>query len=1313
MSDTVSLKIFDKLNGENFAVWKVRMRALLVSKGLWKVTEPSADAEVSAELSESDIGKSEQALALMVLAVEADQMIHIEECKTSREAWEKLIGIYAEPSAANRMRLYERLLTLRFPPGGNSRQHVQLFASTRTELRAVGISIDDTLYKIALLRSLSSSFEGLSIALEAQMDEISIDDLHARIYREEARQKAAAGSHAAALSTRSNDTRRPRFDKRKMKCYHCGKKGHLRSECRKRKQEEAAANDEKKEDSTAHAMMCRTSPQLRSCWYVDSGASFHICNNLKYYTSEVKSISPIQIQIGDGSMMTAKYSGDISAVFETAFGRFHVTLCDVLFIPQSSVNLISVAQVQCKGYSVQFQDDECRITQARTNSVALRLRRNGNGYHVRAVHIAGANAHVASSVEDMWHKRLGHIGQKAMQEGIRQESWKDGPREAKPTNTCIGCDRGKMKNRSFKAVSKSMRAKRVLDLVHTDVCGPFKTPSLGGSLYFLVMVDDFSRMTFVFFMKRKSEAETMIRNFVAYAERLTGRKLKSIRSDNGGEYCSVSIRNYFASTGIAHEMTAPYSPQQNGVAERTNRILLDKARAMLLDLEVPQFLWAEAVSTATYLRNRTPSEALGWKTPIELWNNKVPRIGHLRVFGCHVEAFVPKARRGKLDPRSKACIFIGYGSTWKNYRLYDVSAKRIIVSSAVKFYEGKSVVVSEAGRDKPTPLDVFDGLLNETVSLDVEASEGADTATTPQDSSVTQVGPSDHTADPQGTPPAEEQEGTSTNAPTLRRSTRTREPPLRLTYDHMLTDDEDEDVARMYVAHEPCSYKEAVRDSENGKWHAAMIEEMEGLAEHNTWTLVEKPECVQSVIDCRWVFKHKPATRATNARYKARLVAKGFQQRRGVDFMHTFAPVARISSIRLLLAHALCADIPVHQMDVKNAFLNGVLNEDVYMRQPEGFIDPDRPHHVCKLNRTLYGLKQAARGWYEELVRVLDACGLDPLQSDQSVFYGEINGEEVWLLAYVDDLLVLSRSPINVTMIKMELGKAFIIKDLGIASEFVGIAILYDEKSRRLKLSQTAAVKRAITKFGMDLCKPVSTPMERDVVDLLRSTSAPAINVPYREAIGSLLYFSTCTRPDISHSVGVLSQFCSNPLEVHWKMVKRIFRYLKGTADYGLVYSADGTQGFVGFCDADWAGLPCRKSTSGSVLFYNNCLVAWKSKKQSITALSTTEAELVALVDAYKEQKAVYKLFKEVKLVEGSWKLYCDNQGCIAIAKGTGYRGRAKHIDLRYFAIQEVLKNGEINLVYCPSSENFSDLMTKSLPRSLLNTFRSGLGVFQ
>lgn len=1290
MTMTDNLKLVDKLSSENYSVWSVRMRAYLVSKGLWSVTDPDAQFE-----SLHDARKSEEALALITLSLGEDQMVHIADCLDSKAAWQKLRRIYAEPSVANRLRLYEILLTLRLMDSDDVRAHVQKLARTRTQLAAVGVKIDDTLYKLALLRSLSSRFDSLTVALEAQIEAMSIEDLHARVYREDTRQKSNLDTGSNALRAHVNTSKSSRTDKSNMSCFYCKKKGHKIADCRKRKRDEDS--HEKGPGGGPHALVFDGTKGPVTHWVVDSGASYHICNNRHIFDSLTKRSHPVEISIGDGSIMKASYNGTVHVTFSTDFGRYPCVLHEVLYIPTSSVNLLSTSQSAQRGYGTKFEGDLCTIYSTSSNATALKLRRTGRTYKIKAIYPRpnSSVAHVArtteSPIQELWHKRLGHLSYSGIRNALSNKCWGDGPKSINPEKLsyCISCNRGKMKNRSFKALTTTSRAGKRLELVHTDVCGPLRVPSDGGSVYFLTFIDDWSRMTFVYFLKQKSEVAESIKDFIEYAERQTECKVKRLRSDNGGEYGSKTLSDYLRQRGIVFEKTEPYMPQQNGVAERCNSILMDKARSMMVDMDVPTRFWADAVATAVHLRNLTPTKALDWKSPRESWNNKVPRINHLRVFGCHAEVFVPSARRDKLDSRSRKCMFIGYTATFRNYRFYDFEQRRVVISGRAMFYEHRKVDTSSSNK---TDGSVFDELMS-----DINP-ENRDRTMRNEDSVD-----NPHISEDQSNESAQsESAGIEEDTVGPRRSGRVREAPNRLTYEHCVTDDEDPDVASMYVAHEPDSYNDAIQDADSEKWNAAMTEEFQALRDHGTWTLVPPSEVRTKLIECRWVFKLKSATRATPERHKARLVAKGFQQRKGVDFSETFAPVAKLSSLRLLLAHALSFDLGIDQLDVKNAFLNGDMEETVHMRQPEGFVDRRHPDWVCHLRKTLYGLKQAARAFYKALCISLRKSGLKPLSSDTAVFFGKVNNDDTWVVAYVDDLLVISSKQSTIDCVKRHLLDVFQLKDLGRATEFVGIAIHRDVDRGIMYLNQRTSIRRFIAKFGMENAKPVSTPMEKDVVTLLRQDSEPAQSVPYREVIGSLMYFATCTRPDIAYAVSTLAQFCEAPTKTHWVMVKRIMRYLRDTESYGLCYRRPVgfvNRTFVGYADADWAGAPCRKSTSGSALFYRDCLVDWKSRKQRIVALSTTEAEMIAVVEAFKEQKAVHKLFEEMTLCKEPWRMFCDNQACIQIAQNIGYNGRAKHIELRFLAVQDIVKRRCIDLQYCASTDNRADMLTKPLQR--------------
>lgn len=432
--------------------------------------------------------------------------------------------------------------------------------------------------------------------------------------------------------------------------------------------------------------------------------------------------------------------------------------------------------------------------------------------------------------------------------------------------------------------------------------------------------------------------------------------------------------------------------------------------------------------------------------------------------------------------------------------------------------------------------------------------------------------------------------------------------------------------------------------------------------------------------------------------YKARLVAKGFSQQHGVEYFDTFAPVARLSSIRLLLAMAVCNREYIHQMDVNNAFINGHLKEDIYMQQPEGFVSEQHPNYVCKLQRTLYGLKQAAREWYMRVNTFLNSHGFATSQSDQGIFCGTIDGVLMKIILYVDDILILCCNTEAIQQVKTLLSNEYRMKDLGEVHEFLGIKIEYHFSEGTMSLNQSTKIDGILERFNMSNCKGVSTPMMHNFAKILSDNEDEAIiNVPYRELIGCLLYLSMCTRPDITYAITIMSKYCEKPTQLHWMMLKRILRYLKATKNFQLLYTRDDTMRLTAYSDADWASLRDRKSTSGVAIFYGNCLVNWKSKRQSIVALSTTEAELVALVDAYKEFKLSKKIIYELDGALKEFVMKCDNQPCISILHGNGYSGRAKHIDLRFMALQSYIKSNEFRLQYCQTSDMIADVFTKAL----------------
>ena len=412
-------------------------------------------------------------------------------------------------------------------------------------------------------------------------------------------------------------------------------------------------------------------------------------------------------------------------------------------------------------------------------------------------------------------------------------------------------------------------------------------------------------------------------------ENSSGHKVKKLRTDNGGEYTSTEFESYLKDEGIEHQYSIPKTPEQNGVSERMNRTLVETVRSMLADSRLPQRFWAEALSTAAYMINRSPTKALDDKTPFEAWYGKKPNVSHLRVFGCSAYTHVPKDQRKKLDSKAKGCIFLGYATSRKGYRLYDQKTSSIVHSRDVVFNE-LSRGYKSASEGETRQIHVENLTDQEPEVSDTEGDSEGDVSK----------------AEP------EQEDNSSTNNPAPRRSTReTRQPDY---YD-----------VRVYTAaelEEPQTVNEALSSSEKEKWDIAMQKEMDSIHSNDVWDLVELPKS-RKPVGCKWVFKKKTKSDGLIERYKARLVAQGFSQKRGLDYDETFSPVIRFESFRTLVAIAVQKGLKLHQLDITAAFLNGHLEEEVFMKQPEGFVEEGKEHLVCKLKQSLYGLKQSPRCW--------------------------------------------------------------------------------------------------------------------------------------------------------------------------------------------------------------------------------------------------------------------------------------------------------------------------------------------------------------
>ena len=656
-------------------------------------------------------------------------------------------------------------------------------------------------------------------------------------------------------------------------------------------------------------------------------------------------------------------------------------------------------------------------------------------------------------------------------------------------------------------------------------------------------------------------------------EKSLGQSVKIFRSDNGGEFTSTEFEEYLKKEGIKHELTIPKCPEQNGVAERLNRTLIEMVRSMLADSELPKLFWAEALSTATYLRNRSPTTAISGRTPYEALYGEKPKVEHLRVFGCAAYSHIPKDERSKLDAKARKCIFLGYSINRKGYRLYDQKGLKIIHSRDVTFNELAKGIEKES-QEEPAQIenphvviDFEDDSLDECNSLEEEKQDEAS-----------------HTG-------SEER----TDSTTVRRSQRqTRRPDYYGVWVNTTT-----------ALSEPNTVKEALSCPEKEDWKEAMEAEYKSLCENQVWDLVPPPENCK-IISSKWVYKCKRGENGDVERYKARLVAQGYTQRPGIDYEETFSPVVRFESVRSVIALAVHKDMKLHQMDIKTAFLNRELSEEVFMKQPEGFVKEGEKDLVCRLKKSIYGLKQSPRCWNTALDSHLKKMKFIQTKADPCIYVFKDKTETVIIAVYVDDILIAGTSNKKIAEVKSAIANRFEVKDMGELHYFLGVKIVRDSQAGTIWLGQPSYSENIVQDFNMEnanVCRTQTNPSLK--LTKADETSTYADTEKYQSAVGKLLFLSTRTRPDIAFAVSTVAKFTSNPTEQHWKAVKHIIRYIASTINYGLMFTRSETIDCTGFSDADWAGdVDDRKSTSGYIFSVGGIPVSWKNRKQYPVLLS-------------------------------------------------------------------------------------------------------------
>ncbi|KAJ0500497.1 putative RNA-directed DNA polymerase [Helianthus annuus] len=1326
------------LTATNYNTWAIKMEAIMDAHGLWDAVEPPTGVVV-------DEKKSKQARAFIFQSIPEEILSQAAKKKTAKEVWDSLKSRYVGAERVKKARL--RILKSEFEglymkDGESIDDYTAKLSGMISRYSSVGATLSDEELVRKLFDTVPEKFINLVASIEQSSDVESMlfEEAigHLKAYEDRLKlRKGNCGGESTLLLTKSdsvgsqkgsskthptagrgrggynqsrgsrsgsrgrgasrgrggrwgggsrqdfgNTNRRPK-DKSHIKCFECNNLGHYASECKQGKKHDEEVNlaQEQEDEATLLLSVCgeetlnmvllneeKVVPSRyqepntsKHMWYLDNGASNHM-TGLNEVFAELDEKITGQVRFGDGSKVEIKGRGTI--LFNCKNGDQFI-LPNVYYIPALHSNVISLGQMTEDGYNVGMRQNYLRMYDAKGRLV-MKVERSANRLY-KILLTPGKPICLAMNLDQeewVWHARMGHANFGVLQSMARKEMVDGMPYIDHPSKVCEGCLIGKQVRQSFPAES-TWRAKEPLQLIHADLCGPITPCSKGGNKYFFLLVDDYSRFMWVYLLKSKDEALMRFKKFKAKVEKESSFRIKMLRTDRGGEFNSHKFSEFCSEAGIRRQLTAPYTPQQNGVVERRNRTIVEMTRTILKSMKVPDELWAEAVRHSVFLLNRIGTKSVRNRTPYEAWKSSKPTLEHVRIFGC--VAYVKKLNEiTKLSDRSEPMVHLGIEEGSKAYRLLNPKTNKIVVARDVVFDE------VEHWNWDPVPQQEPPG------NCEGNNSTRSETASAPFDD----------------TPP----QGFRSMHDVEQRSTAMTDDEVRDLYDR--------NPELLLLNNEPMSYDEAAKDQ---CWRKAMEQELDSINRNRTWRLVNLP-AGQKAIGLKWVFKLKKDPNGTITKHKARLVAKGYVQKKGVDFDEAFAPVARLETVRLLLAMAAKERWLVHHLDVKSAFLNGDLKEEVYVQQPAGFEIKGKETQVYRLNKALYGLRQAPRAWNLKLDQSLKKMGFTRCSHDQAV-YKVHNADSVLIVGvYVDDLIVTGSNESEILEFKEKMKRLFEMSDLGLLTYYLGIEV--SQKENEIIICQEGYAKRILEAAGMQNCNSAKCPMEFKLKLCKDDSGKPTDATKYRSIIGSLRYLIN-TRPDLSYSVGALSKYLQNPKESHYAALKQVLRYLKGTVSHGLKYNRGGDGKLVGYSDSSHGtDLDDRRGTTGMVFYYAGKLITWASQKQQTVALSSCEAEFLAATSAACQGLWLRSLISELSGEKAQKvKLLVDNESAIALMKNSVFHGRSKHIDIKFHFIRECVERDQIGVEHVSGDLQKADMLTKALAKIKFAEMRELVGV--
>jgi len=1045
------------------------------------------------------------------------------------------------------------------------------------------------------------------------------------------------------------------------------------------------------------------SPQCDVPWFLDTAASVHISEFINDF-NDIKPVVNRRVKGLGSSPIAAAGIGDVGLTLSNGHS---LSLKNTLYIPNCNLRLISCgALIKSLHCYVVFDVDKAYIVSKPSNQTLATGTAVATNLYKLDLHTDCAltvSLPTRTPTLRTWHARLGHanyqtvidMAQHKPCEGMRIDLSQIPP-------ICQSCILGKQVRSPVPKIREGEKSTRRLQKVFIDLAGKQACTSVTGNLYIMSIIDDYSAYPWAIPLKNKSQAFQALTVWKQVVEKEIGERVQLIQVDHG-ELDSAETQQWCDMNGIQLRFTAAHTSAFNGRVERLHLTIANKGRTMRIESKLPANLWDEFWVTASYLHARTSTRLLNHKTPFELFYLKKPDISHLREIGCKAFALILNKHNPKIFERSLECLLIGYSLNSKAYKCYHQPTRRIIETYHVKFVE------SHETETVPSKLTVIP-----------ENTSDAPAETHPQPvPPLVDPEPVTPNTRPHRTSKPTEKQAANLGLPFTSQLERMK-AKMSTTCEEKRTEDTAFNVELGDLDDEP-TVEEALKGPEAEKWDQGIREELQGLKEMNVYELVPKEEVPRGrkVLGCKIVLRRKRNENGETVRWKGRACVKGYGQVYGQDYTATTSPTACIESWRLLGHIAGVRDWPMHQVDIKTAYLYGLLpeGEEVYMEQPKRYEEEGKERWVWRLKKGLYGMKQSGRLWNRTMHDAMVSWEFKRLMSEHCIYHREIDGSVVIAAIHVDDFLITGSDLDTLSHFKCQLQEKWKISDLGEAKFCVGIKIERDYNLRTVSLSQTALIDRIVTLFGQNEAYPHATPMEEGLTlqrpPVSNQATTEEENLPYRSLIGMLMYVAVGTRPDISYAVSKLSGYLDCHRSSHWKAAIRVVRYLKGTRDLQLTLGGQTPILLSGYSDSDYGNcLDSRKSVSGYCFSLGSGVISYASRKQKTVATSSTEAEYIAASEACRELCWLRQVLTELNFDQrNATPLLCDNNGAISLSSDPTFHARAKHIDIRHHFIREKVENGSTAVTRVPTRENVADIFTKPLGKTLFLHIRPRLGL--